>query len=178
MNNSARLRLWHGGAPGRKTGDWLLSPSETGVPSVTKQMTLEELGGTNMSQRDDMVYVTTDRELARAWAGIWSPDGVTFGGGSLYQVEADELAPDGDFLSLDGFFQTPRARVKFVYDAHVPHHPKQLKQLDRVLKLHAEKKAQAESTTRRANGERDHYGGAGGLRGSDASPHVRRVGEA
>lgn len=123
-----------------------MSPSESGIPSVTKQMTLEELGGTNMSQRDDMVYVTTDRELARAWAGIWSPDGVTFGGGSLYQVEADELEADGDFLSLDGFFQTPRALVKLVYDAHVPHHSKQLKQLDRVLKLHAEKKAQAGSS--------------------------------
>lgn len=46
---------------------------------------LAELG--NLTQRHDRVYVTTDRELARACAGALDLGEGTIGGGVLYQVE-------------------------------------------------------------------------------------------
>jgi hypothetical protein len=119
----APSQLWHGGAPGRAVGDWLLPPSETGIESEVLKMSVEA-GMTEIAQRADRVYITTDRNLARAWAGIWTSDGKQHGGGTLYQVEADDLEPDEDLLSLPGrFFQAPRARVKCVYDAYVPFKP-------------------------------------------------------
>jgi hypothetical protein len=93
-----------------------------------------EAGLGEIGQRDDRVYVTTDRELARAWAGVWTPDGVHHGGGSLYRVEATDLEPDDDLLSLPGLsYQTPRAQVLAVYDAHVAYKPKFASTLQRVL---------------------------------------------
>lgn len=136
MNAQQPLELWHGGAPGRRVGDLLLPPRETGIPSAVLQMSLEQ-GMSNISQRDDRVYVTTDRRLAEAWAGIWTPDGVHHGGGALYRVEADELEADQDLLSLVGVsYQAPRARVLSVYNAHVSFNQKYARVLQRVLDDH------------------------------------------
>ena len=133
---SRSARLWHGGAPGRRPGDWLLPPSETGIASTVRGMSIEA-GMTEIGQRDDRVYVTCDRDLARAWAGIWTPDGVRHGGGSLYRVEAETLEPDDDLLSLPGLsFQASRARVLVVYDAHVAYHPRFGRVLEKVLADH------------------------------------------
>jgi hypothetical protein len=140
----APLRLWHGGAPGRRVGDWLLPPTVTGIPSTVRQMSVEA-GMPEISQREDRVYLTADRELARAWAGIWTPDGANHGGGSLYRVETDALEPDDDLLSLPGVsFQAERARVLAVYDAHVAYHPKFSRILQRVLADHAAAKSARE----------------------------------
>jgi len=96
-----------------------------------------EAGMTEIGQRDDRVYVTSDRDLARAWAGIWTPDGVRHGGGSLYRVEPEGLEPDDDLLSLPGLsFQAPRAQVVVVYDAHVAYHPRFVRVLQKVLADH------------------------------------------
>lgn len=93
---------------------------------------------TGIAQREDRVYVTSDRNLARAWAGIWTPDGVHHGGGALYQVEAEDLEPDEDLLSLGGLsFQVARARVLTVYDPHVAYQAKFGRVLERVLSQHA-----------------------------------------
>lgn len=133
---STSARLWHGGAPGRRPGDWLLPPSETGIASTVRAMSIEA-GMTEIGQRDDRVYLTSDRDLARAWAGIWTPDGVRHGGGSLYRVEAETLEPDDDLLSLpDLSFQAPRARVLVVYDAHVAYQPRFARVLEKVLVDH------------------------------------------
>lgn len=137
-------RLWHGGAPGRRVGALLLPPSVTGIALTVRDMSVES-GMTEIAQRDDRVYVTTDRELARAWAGVWTADGIHHGGGTLYRVDADDLEPDGDLLSLPELsFQAPRARVVAVYDSHVPYSPKFRRTLQRVLDEHAAAKAQAE----------------------------------
>lgn len=93
-----------------------------------------------IAQRSDRVYVTTDRNLARAWAGIWTIDGKQHGGGTLYQVEVDvdELEPDDDLLSLPGrFFQAPQARVTCVYDAYVGFHDRFGRVIQQLVDEHA-----------------------------------------
>ncbi|TFF04362.1 hypothetical protein [Cellulosimicrobium funkei] len=98
---------------------------------------------TEIAQRDDRVYLTSDRELARAWAGLWTPDGEHFGNGSLYQVDAElaALEPDEDLLSLEGVsFQVPRAVVRVVYDAAVRYSEKHLLVLEARLQQHKEAK--------------------------------------
>lgn len=68
------LRHWHGGAPGLRAGDVLLPPIETGLIFTRLTMSLEE-GQTEIGQRPDRVYVSTDRELAWAYASAWTLDG-------------------------------------------------------------------------------------------------------
>lgn len=135
-------RLWHGGAPGRAVGDVLLPPSESGLEYTRLEMSRE--GGLDqIGQRLDRVYMTTDKSVAKAYASLWTPDGEKHGGGCLYVVEADDLEPDDDLLSLPGFFQAPRATVVTVYDPHVAYDPKCGKVFDRVLADLAAAKAAA-----------------------------------
>lgn len=75
-----------------------------------------------ISQRADRVYVTSDRGLARVYAGGWSEDGVRFGYGWLYEVTVDEatLEPDADLISLPGIsYQAPSATVVRVFERSV-----------------------------------------------------------
>ena len=113
-------RFWHGGAPGRKPGDKLLPPSITGLTFTRRDMSIAQ-GLTEIAQRADLVYLTTDRELARAYAGLWTLDDQVLGGGALYRVEPDEPPePDEDLLSLAGLsWQVRSATIGAVYDAYV-----------------------------------------------------------
>jgi hypothetical protein len=95
------LRAWHGGAPGLRAGGLLLPPTATGLVYTRLSMSLQE-GQTEIGQRPDRVYVTTDRELAWAYASAWTLDGRVAGGGSLYLVEVFDPEPDADLLSLPG----------------------------------------------------------------------------
>ncbi|TGN32999.1 hypothetical protein [Aeromicrobium chenweiae] len=103
-----------------------------------------------ISQRRDRVYVTTDRELARVYAGTWrNPDTAELGRGALYRVEVKEgLEEDEDLLSLPGLsFQAPSATVIAVYDAAVkPDAPKYGRVLKRTLDDHAAAKARDATT--------------------------------
>src|SRR5262245_49524336 len=148
----SQARLWHGGAPGRRANDLLLPPIESGLTFTRRDISVEE-GLSHIAQRDDRVYVTTDRTLARAWAGLWTPDGRTYPGGTLYRVDATDLEPDEDLLSLHGLsYQVPHATVIAVYDAHVPHdRVRQLAVLQRVLEQHERMKRTA-SANESANG--------------------------
>jgi hypothetical protein len=112
-------RLFHGGAPGRRKGDLLLPPSVTGLTTTTRTRSAAA-GLGNSTQRHDRVYVTSDRELARACAGAFEHDDGTIGGGVLYQVEpVGNLEPDEDLPGFDISFQVPKARVVVVIDAYV-----------------------------------------------------------
>ncbi|WP_460965017.1 hypothetical protein [Pedococcus soli] len=74
----------------------------------------------NITGRHDRVYVTTDRELARACAGASEHDDGTVGGGVLYQVEpVGDLEPDPDLPGLHISFAVPQAVVVAVLDAYV-----------------------------------------------------------
>ena len=140
MPTPARPQLWHGGAPGREEGEWLFPPDETGIPVTSRDLSVDA-GLDQIAHRRDRVYLTTDRGLAKAWAGIWTPDGERHGGGTLYRVEADLLEPDEDLLSLPGVsFQAPRARVVRVYDPYVAYPPRHLNVLKRILTQHARAK--------------------------------------
>jgi hypothetical protein len=124
-------RLWHGGAPDLRPGDPLLPPAVTGAYS-RRQISLEE-GLPNIAQRDDLVYATTDRELARAWASFWTRDGQQYGGGSLYVVDLEDPQPDEDLLSTpDLSWQARTGRVLQIYDSHVAFDRKYLRILQRV----------------------------------------------
>lgn len=78
--------FWHGGAPGLVAGDRLL-------PRVS-QRALSTYEAAQVPYDPERVYVTTDRQLARAFAA-------SLGGGragSLYNVRPEEpLVPDPDY---------------------------------------------------------------------------------
>ncbi|MHA3838265.1 hypothetical protein ACXR8F_21335 [Terrabacter sp. AAH1] len=113
------VRLYHGGAPGRRPGELLLPPSVTGLNATLRDQSRAQ-GLRNITQRHDRVYVTSHRELARAFAGGWKDSVGRIGRGSLYRVEAEECDPDPDLPGLGISFQTPQAVVTGVIDAHVP----------------------------------------------------------
>jgi hypothetical protein len=129
------LQLWHGGAPGLSEGDRLLPPTETGLVYTRIEMSLEE-GLGKIGQRRDRVYVTTRRALAKAYAGLWTPDGQRHGGGTLYRVdvEPDDLEPDEDVLSVPGLcYQAVCATVVRVYDPHVRYDSKFGREMEKVV---------------------------------------------
>lgn len=108
-----RVILWHGGQAGRKVGDELLPPSETGL-EWTNRAVLESVGMEDPYYREDRVYATTDRSLAHAFAGYWTREPNRPGHGSLYKVEFDDelVEDDEDFPSAPGIsFQAPRGRI-------------------------------------------------------------------
>lgn len=68
------------------------------------------------------MYITPDRNLARAYAGGWCGDGSHFGYGWLYEVHVDDelLEPDPDLLSLPGVsFQASVATIARVAERSV-----------------------------------------------------------
>ncbi len=106
------------------------------------QAAQQQLGA--ISQRGDRVYVTSDRGLARVYAGGWSDDGVHFGYGWLYEVTVDEasLEPDADLLSLPGVsFQAPSATIVHVHERSVrPNQARFAETLTSLLEEHARAK--------------------------------------
>lgn len=72
------MAYYHGGFPGLKPGDQLLPPDQTGTDHRLSA-TVAQMGGPAYAQRTDLVYLTTDRQVARAYAAFY-PDG------ALYQV--------------------------------------------------------------------------------------------
>lgn len=143
--------LWHGGAPGLRVGDRLLPPSQTGLAFTRLQASLEA-GLGPIAQRPDRVYMTSERKLARAWAGIWTLDGVRYGGGALYRCEPDEpLEPDPDLASLVGVsFQALSATIRVVYDTYVPFEQRYARDLQRTLDRHHAAKRAREAAERAA----------------------------
>ncbi|MFC6081004.1 hypothetical protein [Sphaerisporangium aureirubrum] len=99
-------QLWHGGYPGLKPGDLLLPPDQTGILTTAQILTdrgvdPHALGMEPDRMRRDRVYLTTGRELARAYAACWtieSDAGVREGPpGALYLARPiGESWPDPD----------------------------------------------------------------------------------
>ncbi len=137
-----RLFLFHGGTPGLREGESILPPSLTGVRSATLESTLKN-GLAQIAQRLDMVYMTSDVNLARVYAGMWTaPGSITSraGGGWIYQVEARDgaLEPDQDLLSLSGVsFQADAAVITGIHDKNVPYDQERFrKKLASILRDH------------------------------------------
>jgi hypothetical protein len=84
-------RLWHGGVPGLAPGALVLPSAVTGVEPATLGR-VAELGGDAETTRRDRVYVTSDRQVAAAYAAL-------FPNGALYEVEpVGPVEPDPDCL--------------------------------------------------------------------------------
>lgn len=100
-------RLWHGGAPGLKVGELLLPPSETGTEHSLTGHALADDVETGL-MRSDLVYLTTDRASARAYAAAY-PNGALYVAEPLGEQEPDPDAPE---IAI----RCPRARITAVYD--------------------------------------------------------------
>lgn len=103
------MTYFHGGVPGLKVGDWILPPDKSGTDHRLSRYAAE-LGGAAHATRTDVVYLTTDRQVARAYAAFY-PDG------ALYQVlPVSPVDPDPD-CTVDGLsWQCPWALVIAVLD--------------------------------------------------------------
>lgn len=118
-------RLYHGGFPGLKPGDSLLPPAKTGIGGTLKY--LERAGidphehGMEIDRnRDDRVYLTTDRELAKAYANSWTlmPFKGNGSHGALYVARpVGLLENDPDLPGIS--FQCAAAEIISVYDPAV-----------------------------------------------------------
>lgn len=77
--------FFHGGAPGLRVGGWILPPAMTGVTTSQAYATYEP-----GVYRDDMVYLVTELEQAKAFAGLCKVAAVGRGakarGGDVYRV--------------------------------------------------------------------------------------------
>lgn len=106
-------RYFHGGYPGLKPGQLILPPDATGTDHRLSAIAAEH-GGPAYSTRTDIVYVTTARDVARAFAAFY-PDG------ALYEVQPHEgLEPDPDCGIADLSWQCPAAVIRTVVDPVVP----------------------------------------------------------
>lgn len=102
---SKEVRYYHGGIKGLKRGDKILPPSITGKNTLlnyAKQ--LDE----NCVQREDRVYITTDKNMAQIYAA-------TFPKGDVYRVIPNGLLEDDpDCLEKGLSFQCESATIKAV----------------------------------------------------------------
>ncbi|MFE9363714.1 hypothetical protein ACFYNN_13035 [Streptomyces sp. NPDC006978] len=106
------MPYFHGGHPGLRPGDRILPPDTTGT---TRRLSAyaDEVGGPAYARRTDIVYLTTDRGVASAYAAF-HPDG------ALYRVEPDDdIEPDPDCFEPGLSWQCPAATVVAVVDPAV-----------------------------------------------------------
>lgn len=103
------MTYFHGGVPGLQPGDELLPPDRTGTDRRLSSY-VAALGGPAHAQRTDLVYLTTNRQVARAYAAFY-PDG------ALYQVmPARPVDADPDCSMPDLSYQCPMGIVVAVVD--------------------------------------------------------------
>jgi hypothetical protein len=103
------VRYFHGGIPDLKPGDRLLPPDQTGTEHRLSTYAAQ-LGGPAHTLRTDVVYLTTERQVACGYAAFY-PDG------ALYQVDpGPPVEPDPDCLVPGVSWQAPSAVVVAVID--------------------------------------------------------------
>ena len=98
---------------------------------------VERAGFDRITVSTALVYVTTERSLAAAFAAFWARR--ELGRGWLYRIELDEVdlvadedLPRGPFIS----FQLPRARVAAILDCGVnPDESRHVRHLQRFVDL-------------------------------------------
>lgn len=106
------MRYFHGGYPGLQPGDLLLPPDETGTEHRLSSYAAA-LDGPAHARRTDRVYLTTDRQIARAYAAFYRD-------GALYEVgPAGPLEPDPDCTTPGLSWQCEAATVLVVVDPAV-----------------------------------------------------------
>jgi len=99
------IRFYHGGVKGLKVGDKILPPWITGKSTLLQHA--QEIDP-NGPQRDDKVYITTDKEAAKLFASVYP-------NGDVYQViPGEDIEPDPDCLVPGLSYQCSVATVKMV----------------------------------------------------------------
>ncbi len=115
---------WHGGAPGRKVGDILLSRRAAEAQHAVSTTHGLQKGYAFGITDPDRVYFSSRRDFARSFAArqITSDreSGIVFQRGSLYRVEPiGAVEPDPDFSGSDVSWCAPAARVTAVEEGEV-----------------------------------------------------------
>jgi hypothetical protein len=149
------MELWHGGAPGRSVGEFILPPSETGFIHTSGKISESE-GLTNITYMDTRVYLTSSIELATAFAAFWTKQDHLEGEGWVYLVETDDavLEPDGDLLSSPGLsFQTTSARIVKIEQYRVPWGNRHLRTYKRVVQDNENARLKNLEAARQAEGQ-------------------------
>lgn len=111
---------FHGGVSGLYPGDRLLPPSQTGA-RASRDFLPEAMREMAAHVRTDRVFLTTELELARMYAGL-HPDGDRRRGGDLYRVVPEgPVEPDPDWDGEPGVsVQVASARVVGIVKTGVP----------------------------------------------------------
>lgn len=114
---------FHGGVAGLYPGDRILPPATTGR-RASRSFLPDDLRGDADHVREDRVYLTTDVEIARMYAGL-HPDGTRKRGGDLYRVTPEgPVEPDPDWLGGPGMsVQAVAAWVLGIVKTGVPRRP-------------------------------------------------------
>lgn len=83
-------RYFHGGYPGLKPGDHILPPDLSGTDRRLSSYAAEIVGADHPTARTDVVYLTTERNVARAYAAFY-PDGALYQALPVGPVEPDPV---------------------------------------------------------------------------------------
>ncbi|MFF2964284.1 hypothetical protein ACFVT1_36580 [Streptomyces sp. NPDC057963] len=120
------MAYFHGGVPGLKPGDRILPPDSTGTEHRLSAYA-EEIDGPAHARRTDIVYLTTDRQVARVYAAF-RPDG------ALYRVEpVGAVEPDPDCMSPGLSWRCRAATITAVVDPVVLFRSKRTERWLRML---------------------------------------------
>jgi len=115
---------WHGGAPGRQPGDYLLSlEAATSVPGSMTAHTRQRGYAIGLT-RSNRVYFSSDRNVARAFAAMYQTadreSGIVYERGTLYRVEPEGgIEEDEDFAGKNVSWCAPKARIVEVEETQV-----------------------------------------------------------
>jgi hypothetical protein len=110
MNLETNKKYYHGGVRGLKKGDKLLPPCTTGKSTLLEYSKEIDPNG---DQRDDRVYLTTYKKMAKLYAAM-------FPRGDVYEVIPDgQLEDDPDCLKPGLSYQCTSGTIKRVHDLSV-----------------------------------------------------------
>lgn len=115
-----RPPLFHGGAPGLSDRD-LLIPASQLIDRLPTGYAFEK-GGLYEHADPEFLYVTSDRDVARAYAARWMRGNGTTTGGTLYAVQVKgPLEADPDYRNDPGIcFRAKVAYITAVEEVDVP----------------------------------------------------------
>lgn len=115
--------FFHGGMPGLRVGGWILPPTETGV--TTSESYADYPPGI---YRPDMVYLVTEVEQAKAFAGLCQVRAIGSGsslrGGDVYRVVPALLVALDPGCETEGLsWCAPAAKIVGIYATSVRRGP-------------------------------------------------------
>lgn len=127
---TGRRTFFHGGVPGLRVGAWILPPAVTGAPT-SKEYADYPPG----VYRDDMVYLVTEVEQAKAFAALRTHGAIGHGakarGGDVYRVvPALLLALDPGCENEGLSWCAPAARIVAIVATRVRRGPYEKQLLD------------------------------------------------